>query len=533
MNEKRVLLAALLSFLFLSVYSSVIIKRYPPQTHLKGETNFPSKTTPSIAPIIAADTLIQQLHNEDVITIESAELKIEIGATSASVRSATLPKFSDTETQHPLLFGQHHPLLSVKAGNQELKWKLESQSTCDASFVGTDDHGKKYHISYQLNQDNSLLNIELYKEYTGDKLEDESVYLTSTWHRGDSLSNRQNRLELFTLSENNGKNAYKHFLGAQKKERIVPRGTSVLSLAERYFCQVIRSNGSSTSVTLLPSRDEVVAAMQQVQLADLPNGKRGYSATVYIGPRDYFYLERVGLHNAFPIGVLGRIGLVLLFILNGIAGLVKNFGVAIILFSAAISLAMAPFTLLSIKSMRKMQELKPQVDRIMAKQKSDPQKANQEMLALYRQHKVSPLSGCLPMLLQMPIFIAMFQAISHFIELRGQKFLWIRDLSLPDRAGHLPFSVPILGNELNVLPIVMAAAMYLQTQLSQKGMSVDTKSNPMAGAMGGPFMSILFGVMFYQFPSGLVLYWLTNSLISISVYRLAKPTATTPRIVAK
>jgi len=125
------------------------------------------------------------------------------------------------------------------------------------------------------------------------------------------------------------------------------------------------------------------------------------------------------------------------------------------------------------------------------------------------------------MLLQMPIFIAMFQAISHFIELRGRSFLWIKDLSLPDRAAQLPFSIPLIGNEFNALPIVMAVVMYVQTRMSQGGAG-QSQSNPAMKMMSGPTMSIVFGVMFYQFPSGLVLYWLMNSVTSLVWYKLAK-----------
>jgi YidC/Oxa1 family membrane protein insertase len=131
------------------------------------------------------------------------------------------------------------------------------------------------------------------------------------------------------------------------------------------------------------------------------------------------------------------------------------------------------------------------------------------------------MSGCLPLLLQMPVFIALFQAISHFIELRGQSFLWIKDLSLPDRLAKLPVAIPFLGSDLNLLPIVMAGAMYLQSKFSKTAAPAD-KSNPAMALMSGPFMSVLFGVMFYQVPSGLVLYWLTNTVISLIWFRTAK-----------
>jgi YidC/Oxa1 family membrane protein insertase len=164
--------------------------------------------------------------------------------------------------------------------------------------------------------------------------------------------------------------------------------------------------------------------------------------------------------------------------------------------------------------MKKLQELQPKLEQIKQKHAKDPQKVNQAMLELFREHKVSPLGGCLPMLLQLPIFFALWSAITHVIELRGEKFLWIKDLSLPDRLAKLPG-----GIDLNILPILVAIVMYLQTKSSQSSLA---PQSPNMKLLQGPFMPILFGVMFYGVPSGLVLYWFTNSVFSLAIYRLAK-----------
>ena len=298
----------------------------------------------------------------------------------------------------------------------------------------------------------------------------------------------------------------------------VSRGTFLASLTERYFCQSIKPVNVSLAPKRFPASEGVAAIISEIEPVD---GATTLELNVYFGPRDYFRMKNAGFESAFPIGTLGQIGLILLTILGWIASLVKNYGVAIILFSGLITSSMAPITLTGFKSMRKMQELKPKVDRLMNQYKDDPKRANQEVFALYREHRVSPMSGCLPMMLQIPIFMAMFNAISHFIELRGKSFLWIRDLSLPDRLAHLPFSMPILGPDLNLLPIIMAGAMYLQTKMSQGTVTVD-KSNPSSAMFSSPLMSVMFGVMFYHFPAGLVLYWLTNSLVSLAWYRLSQ-----------
>jgi YidC/Oxa1 family membrane protein insertase len=277
----------------------------------------------------------------------------------------------------------------------------------------------------------------------------------------------------------------------------------------------LKPESGTVAVSLLPSGDQ-----NRVFVASSLSDSAPVSARVYIGPRDYFVLKKAGLESAFPVGMLGQIGLILLMILNWIAGLTKSYGVAVILFSTLVTIAMAPMTLISLRSMKKMQELKPQMDRLMATHKGDTMKANQEVVALYRKHKVSPLSGCLPMLMQFPIFIALFQAMSHFIELRGRRFLWIQDLSLPDRIAQLPRDVPLIGRDVNLLPVLMAIAMMAQTKLSQQGQGT-SEANPAAKMLSGPLMPIMFCVMFYSFPSGLVLYWLTNTLMSVFIYKMA------------
>ena len=282
----------------------------------------------------------------------------------------------------------------------------------------------------------------------------------------------------------------------------------------------IMPSTSNMESWLLPAQVGTIAARASWEFGGGISGIKGDRiAAVYFGPRDYFFLKRAGFEQAVKIGMVGQVGLMLLLGLKGIAGVTRNYGVAIILFSVCVTGVTAPFTLLSFRSMKKMQELKPLMDRIMAQHKDNPQKANREVFALYKEHRVSPMSGCLPMMLQMPIFIALFQAISHFIELRGKSFLWIRDLSLPDRAAHLPFALPLIGHDVNVLPVVMAGAMYLQTRMSSSVSGSD--ANPTAKMLSGPMMSVMFGIMFYQFPSGLVLYWLTNTLMSLVWYRMA------------
>ena len=168
--------------------------------------------------------------------------------------------------------------------------------------------------------------------------------------------------------------------------------------------------------------------------------------------------------------------------------------------------------------MKRMKLLQPEVEKIRQLYKDKPQKLNKELMDLYKQNKVNPLGGCLPMLIQMPIFIAFYNALVHSIELKGASFLFIKDLSSPDRAIPLPFQFGPLGSAINILPILMVIAMSIQQRLNA----------PLAGS--GPdaeaqrtmtmVMPFVFGFIFYGLPSGLVLYWLTNNIVMIFTQKL-------------
>ena len=498
MSERRVFLAALLSVLFLSIYAQMIGRAPSAPRH--------QSTTPIVAaPLHQEHLQTELLSQEEVIEIGSPDLRLEIGQSSGAIRRVALTRFT-TPKQKITSFSGTLPLVRIQLGESPAKWKLVSQTAHSATF----EHGD-YYILYAVNQRIQLVNIELKTKNDTDKIQ---MTLDSSWTKADDIDDRNNPLEAISSYKSGDKQSYKRYRQESSHERIVPRGTSTLTLSERYFCASITPSAAAQA-SIIPAPAGTIAS----RLVFTRTGS-GAVAAIYFGPRDFFYMKKAGLGEAIQIGTLGQIGLILLAFLTWMAGVTHNYGVAIILLSTAVTCATAPFTLMGFRSMKKMQELKPRIDKIMAQHKGDSARANREVFALYKEHRVSPLGGCLPMLLQMPIFIALFQAISHFVGLRGQRFLWAADLSLPDQLVKLPVNLPILGEYFNLLPIIMAVVMYFQTKASQ-GASGSEK-NPMSATFSGPIMPIMFGVMFYHFSSGLVLYWLTNSLLSIVWFRLAK-----------
>jgi YidC/Oxa1 family membrane protein insertase len=158
--------------------------------------------------------------------------------------------------------------------------------------------------------------------------------------------------------------------------------------------------------------------------------------------------------------------------------------------------------------------------------KKNPEKLNKEMMGLYKKHKVNPFGGCLPMVLQMPVFMALYVALSKSAILINSKLFWIKDLSSPDSVS-LPMALPLIGDQIHLLPLIMVAAMFFQQRLTQIKMEGQDPAVEAQQKMMSVMMPIVFGFIFYSMPSALVLYWLTNTLLmTLYQWRLKSITLT-------
>jgi YidC/Oxa1 family membrane protein insertase len=201
--------------------------------------------------------------------------------------------------------------------------------------------------------------------------------------------------------------------------------------------------------------------------------------------------------------------------IRGFYSFTSSYGLSIILMTIVIKIILYPLTRKSFQSMRRMSALQPKINEIREKYKNNPQQMNRETQALYRKEKVNPMGGCLPMLLQLPIFYALYTVLSSMIELRNESFLWIKDLSMPDTVATLKFFVPMLGDNvarvtpINILPFIMTATTLLQSKLTS-----GDQSNQQAKMMTYLF-PIVFFFIFWNMPSGLVLYWTIQNILTI------------------
>ena len=259
-----------------------------------------------------------------------------------------------------------------------------------------------------------------------------------------------------------------------------------------------------------------------------PGQTKTYSFTIYLGPQNLDLLKQAspGFEKIMVFsnwGWLDAISKGIYWILGTLYKVIPSWGLCIILISLIIYGAMYPLTLKSLVSMKKMQALQPKMAELKKKHEKSPEKMNQEVMELYRRNGVNPLSGCLPMLLQMPIFVGLYQVLWRSFYFRGEGFLWIKDLSMPDQLFKLPFTIPFLGEYFNILPILMAIIMFFQQKMNMTNISSADSEQQQQQKMMLYFMPILMGFIFYNFASGLCVYFVVfYALSGYSQWKISK-----------
>jgi len=315
--EKRVLLAALLSAAFLALYSKVLTTWYP-SPPARSQEVAAEKPAPTLE---AAAQSLYHLEDEDVVSIESESMELEIGKSSGAIRRITLKQFMDEAGQQPLRIISGLHLVHLQIDDRPLSWRALETTPTSATFEASDADLNSYHIRYSVDMHNPLVMIEL-DHINGASSSARALVVTSTWTKADELDNRRNPLEINMLVENgNGGKKHLRYFGPIKQAKNVPRGTLLVSLAERYFCQSVRPGRGTAMVRLLPSREGTIAVESMVPLNEAPGDRAHQSIAIYAGARDYFRMKRAGFSDAFPVGVVGQIGLIMLSFLKLLAGL--------------------------------------------------------------------------------------------------------------------------------------------------------------------------------------------------------------------
>lgn len=304
------------------------------------------------------------------------------------------------------------------------------------------------------------------------------------------------------------------------------------ALNNRYFAIISSSPVSNATFEAMTfSMPMTNAYRNDFHVADLVikhNIAKGATITddysVYVGPKvrslfakDYYDESYESIFIESFLGLnLRPLTYILDIILNNLFHFTKSYAWAIILFTFLFKLVTFPLTQASYKSMKKMQLVNPKIERLREQYKDNPEKLNVEIMAIYKKEKINPLGGCLPMLLPFPLLIAFFYLMQSMVELRNAPFLWITDLSSPDRLFVFPNTIPLIGGlNFNLLPILMALTSYLSMKLQPS-----SASGGGAAAKQMKMMSIIFPLMmlfmFYNFASGLALYWTAQNVFGIA-----------------
>jgi YidC/Oxa1 family membrane protein insertase len=340
------------------------------------------------------------------------------------------------------------------------------------------------------------------------------------------------------LDRQNEYRTYMYYVDGKKRDVRIPKeGVQVLKnrvtwagIAGKYFEVIAIPDATqyTLSYDARPLADLKDRSSLYLSRPELKSSKNTDVFRFYVGPKkreiltrynntdkNGFKLADLRLEESIPSSpLIGWLANILKFFLELFYKAVPNYGVAILLLTLLIKLLFWPLTNKSYESTAKMQALQPKIKELQAKYKSNPQKMNQEMAALYKKEGVSPLGGCLPLLLQMPIFFALYNLLSTHFELRGAMFIpgWIPDLSAPDSIWSFPTINLLLWKlqAVRVLPFLMLGTTFLQSKVSQSATPTDRNMALMTYAM-----PIVFFFILYNMPSGLVLYWTAQNILGI------------------
>jgi YidC/Oxa1 family membrane protein insertase len=533
--ETRLLLALLLMGAVLFV-TQLFIKTPPPQTAQKQQQTTTATTAPGQAPAAAEATPAETASVSSAptspatkqntlppLTIDTDLFHLTLSNQGATVRSWQLKKYrgndgkpldlvntsSGIEFPFSLYFPDRKPTANVNWG-----WFTQ---TVDPSGLGVTYEFSDGHTSVKKTfrfQKNSYL-CTVSAEAT---LDGKPLPSMIQWRGGFGdltvPSAPGNEKTLYFDVANNKLNELTARSAKNGQPAAATGNYSFAGIADNYFAAVFLPVGSE-SIQLLTFPDTVPIPLQKDEKppehnptlvgAAISDGADN-SFELFVGPKDLNLLKSVNpkLEQVVDFGWMSLLAKPLFLLVNWFNGaFIHNFGWAIVIVTIVLNMMLFPIKLSNMKSMRKMQALKPQIDAINAKYKNlkmtDPRKAEQqqETMDLYKKHGVNPMGGCFPMLLQIPFFFAFYKVFTVSVEMRGANWLWVNDLSQPE---HLA---------IRILPIIMIATQFLMQKMTPQPNADPNQQRMMM------MMPLIFGFMFYNFPSGLVLYYLTSNLVGM------------------
>ncbi|MDO4729154.1 MAG: membrane protein insertase YidC [Bacteroidota bacterium] len=495
------------------------------------------------------------LLSEQTIVLENELLKLEISNKGGYITKAEVKNFEQFEknsnqivsiikdnnasfniqlkTQENRLLDTKdmlfEPSITEQNGNKILTLKLKS------------DDNKYLEYRYVLKPNEYMLDFSI-KTQGLESVLDTSKPLVLTWeletYRNEKSVTYENRYTELIYEYDGGKDDY---LNQSSFASTTEKDVTYIAYKQHFFTSILLTDTPFKEVKMssknLVKNEEVDTLKTKVFSAEIPlefkAGEINYAMNWYYGPSDYKILNKYdrNLDEIIPLGwgIFGWINKYLFIPVFGfIIKFVSSYGLAIILFTILVRIAISPITYKSYLSQAKQKALRPDIQEINEKYKKDPMKKQQELMSLYSKAGVNPMAGCIPALLQIPIFYALFQFFPSAIELRQKGFLWADDLSSFDSIAKLPFYIPFYGNHISLFPILAGIAIFFYMKMTtgdqqlsqppQEGMPDMAKIMKIMIYIS-PIMMIIF---FNMYASGLSLYYFISNLITIGIMLVIK-----------
>ncbi|MFA5007887.1 MAG: membrane protein insertase YidC [Candidatus Omnitrophota bacterium] len=461
--EKQLVKTLVIAFLFIMGYTYVMQKYFPKQQQ-------PLQTEPAKEEKTVKTTLppFQIIQEEKEKLPEAAIGKFVV---TYSPRGGYIKKIYMKDYKTTLLPGN----IGITQETQDVEYKAQIQKD-NIVFVSPQGQAKEFSFS------GDLIKIKVPSSSTS------PLILFSNPLEAKDL--QQKAQEIFYYQNNTLQK-----INAKKIDEKTLNNIQFAGTCDYHFCLSLVKNSYNA---------KLVKDSKNIYLTILPPVPE---VSLYVGPQIEKDLKPFGLEGVVNYGFFHSIGIGLAKLLYFFHSFTKNWGASIILLAIITYVVLLPFTAKSTKAMKRMQEVQPEIEELRRKYKDNPQKLNKETLELYKKYKINPIGGCLPLLFQFPVFIALYQVLLKFVELKNANFLWIKDLSLPDHAIKLPFPAPV--DYLNILPLLIVVVGFIQQKISNPiGGSSEQKSM-------GFIMIFVMGVIFYNFPAGLTLYWLTQNILTL------------------
>jgi YidC/Oxa1 family membrane protein insertase len=466
----------------------------------------------------AADLVPTQAQAERQILVENQRFKALFTSSGGRLKSLELKEYRVTPVQDSA------PVVLLPAGplrQAALRTSGNDGFTIadDAYFQVADNTGDELRLSGEEKKSLTLTHttpsgLQIRKTYNfqGDSYGFElQVELVN--HASAPLSGTSGLVLVSPWDENNTGSTTEHvgptsYVGEKLQQESaedlvkdpVSYGKDVLwsAFETKYFIAIVAPLEGAAETTQLTKTGSQVENLFQTPYTTLQPGQASsFNYRIYYGPKDGAILEKAhpDFGKAIDFGFFSLLAAPLLKALKFINNYVGNYGVAIILVTIVIKILFWPLTQKSYSSMKAMANLQPEITKVRERCKNDREKLNREIMELYKKHRVNPMGGCLPMLVQIPVFFALYKVLMDTIDLRHADFaLWITDLSAKD-----PYYIT---------PVIMGATMFIQQKMSPSTM------DPVQAKVF-MLMPVIFTFLFLNFPSGLVLYWLVNNLLTI------------------